>query len=246
MESKRTALPPKNALIVLVVSAAVTLVLPHIPGVRYLAWPLMLLSTLAHELGHGIAAAVSGGDFMRFEMYVDGSGVAFTSTHGRLQSAFTSAGGLVGPAFTSMFLFAAARKERLARFALGGLAVLLGLALLLVVRNLFGFFFVLVLAGMLGAIVRYGNDWWARFTLVFIAVNLAVSVFTRGDYLFTDTANTANGVMPSDVAQMSNALLLPYWFWGALCGLISIAALAAGLWFYLRGEKRRALPAASI
>jgi len=240
MVEKRTSLPPKNALIALVVSAGVTLVLPHIPGVRYLAWPLMLLSTLAHELGHGVAAAISGGDFMRFEMHADGSGVAMTATQGRLQSAFTSAGGLVGPALTSMLLFAVARKEKLARIALGGLAALLGLALILVVRNLFGFFFVLALVGLLGLIVRYGNDWWARFTLVFIAVNLAASVFTRGDYLFTDTANTANGQMPSDVAQMSKALLLPYWFWGALCGAISLVALAAGLWFYLRGEKRRA------
>lgn len=236
-------LPPRGTLLVLLASAALTLVLPHVPVVRYLVWPLMLVSTLAHELGHGIAAALSGGDFHRFEMYPDGSGVAFTATDGRLESAFTSAGGLVGPAIAAMCLFAMARSERWARIGLGAVALALVVAELLVVRNLFGFFFVGLLALALGAIVRFGNAWWARFSLVFLAVNLAVSVFTRGDYLFTESARTGAGTMPSDVAQMSDALFLPFWFWGALCGAISLAALAAGLWLYLRVERRSSLSA---
>jgi hypothetical protein len=62
-----------------------------------------------------------------------------------------------------------------------------------------------------------------------------LSVFSRGDYLFTDVARTQNGAMPSDVANMANALFLPYWFWGAACGLFSVAMLALGAWFFLRG-----------
>jgi hypothetical protein len=83
------------------------------------------------------------------------------------------------------------------------------------------------------AVLRYGNAFMAKFTLVFLAVNLSASVFTRGDYLFTPTARTAKGVMPSDVANMAQALWLPYWFWGLLCGAISVAALGVGLWLYL-------------
>ncbi|MEM1034926.1 MAG: M50 family metallopeptidase [Myxococcota bacterium] len=226
-----------RAMALLVATAVVTLVLPHVPVVHYLAWPLMLLSTLAHELGHGVAAVLSGGSFLRFEMYADGSGAALTATDGRLQAAFTAAGGLVGPAFASMLLFGAARREKLARWGLGTLAGLLALALVLVVRNLFGFAFVALLVVALVAVVRFGNAWWSRFTLVFIAVNLALSVFTRGDYLFTETAQTARGPMPSDVAQMAEALLLPYWVWGAACGAISVLALALGLWAYLRSER---------
>jgi hypothetical protein len=234
-------LPPRGTLLVLLASAGLTLGLPHVPVAKYLVWPLMLISTLAHELGHGVAAVISGGGFRRFEMYADGSGVAHTATDGRLESAFTSAGGLVGPAIAAMVLFAMARSERWARIGLGAVAVGLLLAEVLVVRNLFGFLFVGALALLLGAIVRFGNAWWARFSLVFLAVNLAVSVFTRGDYLFTDTAQTGAGTFPSDVAQMSNALFLPYWFWGVLCGAISVAALVAGLWIYLRVERRNAL-----
>src|SRR5690606_20993704 len=136
----------------------------------------------------------------------------------------------------ALVLFALARSERWARVGLAGLTLGLLAAELLVVRNLFGLAFVGALALALGAIVRFGDAWWARFTLVFLAVNLSVSVFTRGDYLFTATARTAAGTLPSDVASIAEALLLPYWFWGALCGAVSLAALVAGLWIYLRGE----------
>lgn len=239
--SEAPRLPPRGTLVVLLASAGLTLGLPHVPIARYLVWPLMLVSTLAHELGHGIAAVMSGGEFRRFEIYADGSGVAMTATHGRFESAFTSAGGLIGPAIAAMVLFAMARSERWARVGLGAVALGLVVAEILVVRNLFGFVFVGALAILLGAIVRFGNAWWARFSLVFLAVNLAVSVFTRGDYLFTDTAHTGAGTMPSDVARMAEALFLPYWFWGALCGAISVVALVAGLWLFLRAERREAL-----
>jgi hypothetical protein len=43
--------------------------------------------------------------------------------------------------------------------------------------------------------------------------------------------------MPSDVAQIAEAFLLPYWIWGGLCGLFSVSVLALGTWLYLRPMK---------
>ena len=40
--------------------------------------------------------------------------------------------------------------------------------------------------------------------------------------------------MPSDVGQMANALFPPYWFWGGVCGLISVAVLLYALKAYWR------------
>ena len=148
-----------------------------------------------------------------------------------------SAGGLVGPAFGATGLFLMARRERWARIGLGCVAVCMLAALILVVRNLFGVVFVATLIVALGAIVKFGTAPVARFALVFLAVNLSVSAFTRADYLFTPIARTGAGNMPSDVAQMSNALFLPFWFWGALCGAISLAVLVFGLWLYLRPSR---------
>ena len=226
---------PKGAIAVLFACIACTLALPHIPGGRWAWWPLMLLSTLVHELGHGLAAVFVGGDFVSLRMFADGSGVATTAhSGGRTAGAIIAGGGLVGPAIVACGLFFLARTERRARVAMGLLAGVLLLATVLVVRNLFGVAFVLGISGLLVAITCFGSAWLARFGLVFLAVQLSLSVFSRGDYLFTPVARTGAGTMPSDVAQIADALLLPYWVWGGLCGLISVAVLVLGMWLYLR------------
>ena len=107
-----------------------------IPYGNTIGYPLILLSTLAHEMGHGLAAVVVGGDFHKFYLHADASGVAYTSTRGNLAGAFVSAGGLVGPAIVGALFFAMAHRAKALFFVLG-----LGLVLaeVFVVRNLFGF-----------------------------------------------------------------------------------------------------------
>ena len=227
--------PSERARLVLLVSLVLTVLLYVVPYGGYLAYPLMLLSTLAHEMGHGVAALLVGGSFHRFEMWPDGSGVAVWSGEvGPLRRALVAAGGLVGPAVAAAVGFAVGRTIRGARGALIGLAVILALALLLVVRNLFGFLFVgIVLAGSLLAARRASGE-IPQLVMVFLAVQLALSVFSRGDYLFTAVAETATGTMPSDVGQMASALILPYWVWGLGCGAVSVLVLIYGLKVFWR------------
>lgn len=45
----------------------VTLILYFVPLLSPLAYPFMLLSTLAHEMGHGLAAVLVGGHFDSFK-----------------------------------------------------------------------------------------------------------------------------------------------------------------------------------
>ncbi len=229
VSSRRGLDARERARLMLGVSVVVTLALYWIPYGAVLAYPLLLLSTLAHEMGHGLTAVFLGGNFQQFMMWSDGSGVAtYQSRHHALGEALIAGGGLVGPAIAASILFFAARKASHARTVFLALAVLLGLLLILYVRNLFGFFFVglLILTALL--ISRLAHQELAQLLLVFVAVQLALSVFSRGDYLFTEIAETGSGPMPSDVAQMANALLLPYWFWGALCGGFSVWVLWRG------------------
>ncbi len=227
--------PVERARLVLGVSIAVTALLYFVPYGRYLAYPLMLLSTLAHEMGHGIAALVVGGSFDRFVMWPDGSGMAVWSGEpSRLSAAAVAAGGLVGPAVAAALAFTFGRTERGARHTLTAIAVVLVLALVLVVRNLFGAVFVALLLAGCVAIARKASGEIAQLALVFLAVQLALSVFSRGDYLFTPVAETAGGTMPSDVGQIAAALLLPYWFWGAVCGGLSVLVLGYGVRRYWR------------
>jgi hypothetical protein len=225
----------------LVLSIVITAVLYVVPFGNLVAYPLMLLSTLVHELGHGISAIFVGGSFERFVMFADGSGVAHTRgvAPGAAQ-ALVAAGGLVGPAVLAGLGFALARRPGGAAMFVG----LLGIAFLAVdvlfVRNLFG----IVFTGLVGL----GLCWAAfgasraaaQLTLVFLSVQLSLSVFSRGDYLFVDSAQTGAGTMPSDVANMATALGGPYWAWGLACGAFSVLVLLVGsslFWMALQPRK---------
>ncbi|MCG8458597.1 MAG: M50 family metallopeptidase, partial [Holophagales bacterium] len=220
----------RNARTALVLAGAATGILYLIPHGHYVIYPLMLLSTLAHEMGHGVAALLVGGRFHAFHMWPDGSGVALWSAEpGRLRLALVAAGGLVGPALVAAFGFLGARTARGARTLLAVAVFLLALSLVLVVRGTFGWIFVLVLTAGLFFAARKGPDDLVQLVVVFLALQLALSVFSRADYLFVAEARTAQGIMPSDVARMAEALWLPYWFWGGVCGAVSLAVLLVGL-----------------
>ncbi len=219
---------------VLVGSVVGTAVLYAVPGLHMVAYPLLLLSTLAHEMGHGLTAILVGAHFNSFQMWSNGSGVAAWSGNvSRLSLALVAAGGLVGPAVASACFFALAKKAELARLALTILGVLLIVAEFLVIRNSFGWIFVGILAAIFLYVAQQNSPWLAQTTLVFLAMQLALSVFSRMDYLFTKSAQTSQGMMPSDVAQMAHALFLPYWFWGGVCAAFSVAVLFLGMRFYL-------------
>jgi hypothetical protein len=224
----------------LLLTIGATVLLYVIPFGRFVAYPLLLLSTLAHELGHGITAALTGARFDSFQMWFNGSGLARWTPNmdtTRADVALTGAGGLVGPAIVAAICFVVARRDRAARIAFGAMALLLVVAEILVVRNAFGLVFVGLVAVAFGAIALKASASFAKTALVFVAVQLSLAVFSRSDYLFKQAANTGAGTGPSDVKIMEIATGVPYWVWGLACGLFSVAILAAGAFLYVREAK---------
>jgi hypothetical protein len=114
---------PGPAPVVLAVVAAGALAWS--PWLAIVAYPFRLLTTLVHELGHGLAALVTGGDFLRFVVFPDGSGLAYTAGGWRL---VVIPAGYLGAAAFGALLIVAGRRPRGARWALG--AVGAGLVLL--------------------------------------------------------------------------------------------------------------------
>ncbi len=242
MTKSSSSPPARGVRTALILSIAVTVVLWLIPYGHTIGYPLVLLSTIAHEMGHGIAALLVGGRFDSFVVNADASGVAAVAApSSRLAAAFVSAGGLCGPACVAALGFIAARKPRSGRFALLAAGAFLAISLPWVVRNLVGWLAVGAFAALCLVVALKASPEAARTVLVFLSVQLSLSVFSRGGYLFTPSAQTAHGVMPSDVSNMAEALFLPYWFWGAVCGAFSVVVLIGGVSTYLRA----ALPAKS-
>lgn len=246
--AERTPMPLSHrARWALLGSAGATFALYLIPYGSYIVYPLLLISTLVHELGHGIAAVLVGAEFVEFKMWKDGSGVAMhTVPSSDAARAFISAGGLCGPAVAAAGMLFAAQDTKWARYALGAFGLALALALLLVVRNSFGAIFCGVLAAASLVIAFRASAHLAQIALLFLSVQLALSVFSRGDYLFKQYAETAQGKMPSDSQQMADAMGGAYWFWGGTCAVFSVAMLLVGAFAFWRGTTHRGQRTSSV
>jgi len=222
---------------VLVGSVAITLAMFLIPSPENTWWllaPFRWLHIYVHEFGHGVAALVSGGEFDKFEMYTY-SGLAYTRTSGSLASAFVCAGGLCGPAIVGGVFLATGRNARLARLSLAAFGVFMALSLLLWTRTAFGWGFGATMAVLSLGVALRARAALAQAVLVFLGVQLALSVYTGGGYLFTQYVTIQNGHRgPSDTQAMADALGMPYWFWGTVCGGFSLVVLLGGLWLYLK------------
>jgi hypothetical protein len=140
------------------------------------------------------------------------------------------------------FMLLMARRPQRARWTLAGFGFALVLAEVLVVRNGFGVGFVAVVAAACLAIAFLAGDGFNQLALVFLAVQLALSVWSRGDYLFVEGGYVNGQLMASDTKQMEIALGAPYWFWGGLCALFSVAVLVLGGWSFLRRRSPAAAP----
>jgi hypothetical protein len=225
-------------------SSGLTVALWIIPLGDRIGYPLYLLSTLVHELGHGLTAELVGGDFSHLKVATDGSGVAFSSVTGSVQRALVAAGGLVGPAVAALLGFAAGRRATTARIGLFAIALLTAVATLLWVRSWVGVLVAVSVSLGCGAaaLAPARRPGVPQLVLLFLSVQLALSVFSRSEYLFTQLSTSTGGQSRSDSEAIADVLLGPYWFWGAVCGLFSVAVLLLGGRMVLRSARGPAAP----
>jgi hypothetical protein len=202
----------------------------QLPFGQLLLFPLTLLATFAHELGHGLMALIVGADFDHLVLNPDGSGSAvWHGNPGRLATAAIAAAGLIGPSFAGIALLLLARSAKRARGLLALTAILLLACTAVWVRSAFGIFFLLGIVAALVVASRYLPETAAAFVLNLIATTLCLSWFADLGYMFAAEA-IVNGVRyPSDSAMIAQMLGLTYWFWGGLTAAASLTLLSLGV-----------------
>lgn len=202
-----------------------------------LLYPFTILATWFHEMGHGLAAILTGGQFEQLAIYADGSGVALSlipADASAFSTAFIGAAGPLGPPVVGALLIAASRSRRTTRIALGVLAGALLLSTLFWVRSLVGWLVLPGFALALTALVWRGSSRLQDFIVQLLGVQACVSAWRDTGYLFSQGGLVAGQPQRSDTAAIADALLLPYWFWGAAISVLIVALLAASLRFALR------------
>ncbi len=201
-------------------------------------YPFTILATWFHEMGHGIAAMLSGRGFERLQIFADGSGVAETMgpVDGyRLIDALIAASGPLGPAIAGALLIVASRSPDATRNALAGLGAALILSTAIWVRSLTGWLVLPALGVAIVVLALRGSVPWQSFFIQLLGVQACISVWRQFDYLFSPGGNVGGQLQRSDTGAIADVLLLPYWFWGAIIS----AAILALLWWSFRLAFRR-------
>lgn len=214
----------------LFLTTAAIVVIWQLPFGHQVLYPLTLLASYAHEMGHGLTALLTGAEFEKLALYADGSGQAtWRGDPGRLAGAAIAAGGLVGPTVAGTGLLLLTRSPRYARLVLAALAALLAVSVAWLVRNAFGVAFLLALSAALGLAARVLSTHRAAFLLHVMAVTLCLSWFSDLDYMFSAYAVVDGVAHPSDSAFIAAALGLTHWFWGGVVAAVSLAVVVLGI-----------------
>lgn len=219
---------PDHRLIVLLVIALSSVLLWQTTIGSLLLYPFTILATWFHEMGHGMAAMLLGRSFERLLIFSDGSGVAVSlrpADASRLGDAIVSASGPLGPAIAGSAMIVASRTKNATRTALIILGTALVVSSIIWVRSWIGWFVLPALGAAILAVALRGSLLQRRFTIQLLGVQACISVWQHLDYLFSAGGDVGGALRRSDTAAMADALLLPFWFWGAaitgaVCGLL--------------------------
>jgi hypothetical protein len=213
----------------LVGAAIATTILWQFPGGDYILYPFTILATWFHEMGHGLMALMLGGNFQKLQIFSNGSGVAsyaISSALGPIAPGLVAAAGPMGPPIAGAALILASRSFKTASLSLKILGGFLLFSTLVWVRSWFGLIAIPLLGLIILGVALKTPRWVQGFVIQFLGVQACVSTYHQLNYLFSYTAGPLG---LSDTAQMQRYLLLPYWFWGGLMALASLAILVQSL-----------------
>ena len=226
----------------LVLAGVLVTFLPALPFGNYLIWPFVILTTWFHEMGHGLTALMTGNAFDLLVINADGSGYAssrIAMEGGGLDRALIAMGGPLGPSFMGAVLILASSARKYWKPAMIALAVTLALSTVIWVRSAVGWAVLPAIAVLLGWIAWRGHTGAQMFTLQFLGVLAALSMFNDLDYLFSERAVVGGRPMLSDTGAIEAELFLPHWIWATLIILISGLMIGTSLKYALRHQGHR-------
>jgi Peptidase M50B-like len=182
--------------------------------------------TIAHEAGHAVAAIATGRRLTGIRLHSDTSGLGRPRGFGMI---VTAAAGYVSPSLVGLAGVALLAVDRVTVMLWAAAAVLV--AMLVMVRNLYGALTLVVTGGAVVGVSLYGpEDVQAAFAyamtwfLLLGAVRPVAELRAQRRY---------QPGAPTDADILARLTRVPGAVWVALFGLATLAALAAGGWLLL-------------
>jgi hypothetical protein len=196
-----------------------TTVLWRVPVLGLLFYPFRLLNTFIHELGHGLAALLTGGQFERFVVYSNMEGLALIRGGNRL---VVASAGYLGAALFGGLLILLSATALAEQTLLLGLGTSLGLLCLFFVRNFFGILAGMLLAGSLGAAGWYFADPPATLLFAVLALQMPLAAIHSLVDLLRLSVRTPRPGQLSDAHVLAQHTKIPALVWAALWFLIAL------------------------
>ena len=241
MQSRALAIQSrKDHLRYLGLAAFALFILPVVPFGDLVMYPFMILGTWFHEMGHGLAAMLMGFEFHQLILLPDGSGVAQYGPGeeaGDFRHAFVAASGPLGPAIVGSLLILASPHETMWKPVLYTLAGIIALSTAIWVRSMVGWIILPGIALLLVFIAAKASPAWERFTMQFLGLGAALSMFQQWNYLMIEGAIINGQSQLSDTGAIEAYLLLPHWFWAIVIVLIAAVMIGSSL-MYALSDKR--------
>lgn len=201
-----------------------SIVLARVPVLGVVFYPFQLFGVFIHEVCHGVLAILTGGEFRRFTVYYNRSGLAWSS--GGVRWIVVSAG-YVGTAIAGGLLIMLAASNVSANGALSILGASLALVCVIFARNLFGFAMGIGIALLLFLAGRHLTNQWADLLLLFLAVQTSLNALNSLFNLVRVSRNPTHTT--SDAETMQQLTGLPAPFWAVVWVIIAIAVLMLAL-----------------
>jgi hypothetical protein len=213
-----------------------TLVIAVTPGLSLLNYPFRLLLTLVHELGHGLAALLTGGQFISFQIAADGSGLAYTAGGWRF---VVIPAGYLGVALFGAILIRLGRNPRWSQIALGviGAGILL-LGLRYAVPTIFSS---QILSGLLTAATSliFGLLFlavalklpatWHVFLLHMLAIQAGLTAFSDLFAVIGLSTNFLNAPA-NDARSMAQLTFIPAIVWAVVWAVAALVLIGGAIW----------------
>jgi hypothetical protein len=214
----------------LIVAAVVVLVVRElVPFGDTILYPFTLFATWVHEMGHGISGMLVGGSFESLDVYANASGLARGSVDPGWPRAIRAAGGLLGPPIAGCAILALARGPKRATIVLWVIAIAMAISVPIWVRSFVGWIAVPFVAVIVAGLAWKGGPVSRTVGAQFLGVLLALDTVSRIDYCFSGTATINGRELPSDAANIANAIGGHYLIWGSLVAAFSIVLVIVGV-----------------
>ena len=213
----------RQVLIVTVVTVAAALFFWN----TRLLLPIKLFVVLLHEVSHALAALLTGGQVERLALTGAEGGLTFTRGGNRFLT--LSAGYLGSALWGALFMRLAWSRPALRRLALRTMGGVLGLILLLYLRDLYSVAYVALAAAVLFALGHWGNTrlhfaaLWivGAFSALYAVIDIGTDILLAGP--FAGIPLLGGPPRFNDAEMLASITFVPAFVWGLFWCALALA-----------------------